>query len=124
MLVYGVAILAGCFIIGQLVGQLLGRALNIDANIGGVGFGMLLLILVQQWMHKRAWLTPDVDSGINFWNKMYIPVIVAMSSIQNVKAAFSSGLVAILAGVIPTVICFLLVPVISKISKAKKQIEP
>jgi len=123
MLVYGVAILAGCFIIGQLVGQLLGRALNIDANIGGVGFGMLLLILVQQWMHKRAWLTPDVDSGINFWNKMYIPVIVAMSSIQNVKAAFSSGLVAILAGVIPTVICFLLVPVISKISKAKKQIE-
>lgn len=124
MLVYGVAILAGCFIVGQLVGQLLGRVLDIDANVGGVGFGMFLLILVQQWMHKRAWLTPEMDSGINFWNKMYIPVIVAMSSIQNVKAAFSSGLVAILAGIIPTIICFLLVPVVSKISKSKKQIEP
>lgn len=119
MLVYGVAVLAGCFIVGQYIGQVLGQMLNIDANVGGVGFAMLLLILVQQWLHKKSWFSPEMDSGISFWNKMYIPVIVAMSSIQNVKAAFSSGYVAILAGIIPTVICFLLIPAIVRISKAR-----
>lgn len=122
MLVYGVAVLAGCFIAGQYIGQLLGQMLNIDANVGGVGFAMLLLIAVQRWMHKKNWFSPEMDSGINFWNKMYIPVIVAMSSIQNVKAAFSSGFVAILAGIIPTVICFVLIPAIVKISKARHTI--
>lgn len=121
MLVYGVAILAGCFIVGQMIGEWLGRFLHIDANVGGVGFAMLLLIIVHQWMHKRNWFTPEMESGINFWNKMYIPVIVAMSSIQNVKSAFSSGMVAILAGIIPTVICFLLIPMIAKMSKSKQQ---
>ena len=119
MLVYGVAVLAGCFIVGQYFGQVLGQMLNIDANVGGVGFAMLLLIFVQQWLHKKSWFSPEMDSGINFWNKMYIPVIVAMSSIQNVKAAFSSGYVAILAGIIPTVICFLLIPAIVRISRAR-----
>ena len=119
MLVYGVAVLAGCFIVGQYIGQVLGQMLNIDANVGGVGFAMLLLIFVQQWLHKKSWFSPEMDSGINFWNKMYIPVIVAMSSIQNVKAAFSSGYVAILAGIIPTVICFLLIPALVRISKAR-----
>ena len=119
MLVYGVAVLAGCFIVGQYIGQVLGQMLNIDANVGGVGFAMLLLILVQQWLHKKSWFSPEMDSGINFWNKMYIPVIVAMSSIQNVKAAFSSGYVAILAGIIPTVIRFLLIPALVRISKAR-----
>ena len=119
MLVYGVAVLAGCFIVGQYIGQVLGQMLNIDANVGGVGFAMLLLLFVQQWLHKKSWFSPEMDSGINFWNKMYIPVIVAMSSIQNVKAAFSSGFVAILAGIIPTVICFLLIPAIVRISRAR-----
>lgn len=120
MLVYGVAILAGCFIVGQIIGGTLGQLLHINANVGGVGFAMLLLIMVHQWMHKKKWITAEMESGINFWNKMYIPVIVAMSSIQNVKAAFSNGMVAILAGIIPAVICFLLIPVIAKISKPKQ----
>lgn len=123
MLVYGVAVLAGCFIIGQLIGQLLGNMLGIDANVGGVGFAMLLLIFVQQWMRSRNFFNPEMDSGINFWNKMYIPVIVAMSSIQNVKAAFSGGFVAILAGIIPTAICFFLIPAISRINKSKTKTE-
>ena len=117
MLIYGVAILAGCFLVGQFIGDSLGRLLNIDGNVGGVGFAMLLLILINQWMHRKKWLTAEMESGINFWNKMYIPVIVAMSSIQNVKSAFSSGSVAIVAGIVPTVICFLLIPMISRSAK-------
>ncbi len=122
MLVYGVAVLAGCFIAGQLIGDLLGRLLNIDGNVGGVGFAMVLLILIKGWMHKRQWFTSEMESGVNFWNKMYIPVIVAMSSIQNVKSAFSSGSVAIVAGIVPTVICFLAIPLISKISRQKENV--
>lgn len=118
MLVYGVAVLAGCFITGQIIGEVLGRLLGIDANVGGVGFAMLLLILVNQWMHKRKLFTAEMDKGILFWSNMYIPVIVAMAAIQNVKAAVSSGMIAILAGIIPTVICFMLIPVISKMSKS------
>jgi malonate transporter MadL subunit len=118
MLIYGVAVLAGCFITGQIIGEVLGRLLGIDANVGGVGFAMLLLILVNQWMHKRKLFTAEMDKGILFWSNMYIPVIVAMAAIQNVKAAVSSGMIAILAGIIPTVICFMLIPVIAKMSKS------
>ena len=119
MLVYGVAVLAGCFLLGQIFGQLLGRVLHIDANVGGVGFAMLLLILVNQWMYYKKWLTKEMESGVEFWSKMYIPVIVAMSSIQNVKGAISSGMIAILAVIIPTAICFFMIPLISKLSKSK-----
>jgi malonate transporter MadL subunit len=119
MMVYGVALLAGCFLIGQVIGQLLGRVLHIDANVGGVGFAMILLIIINQWMHRKKWFTKEMESGIEFWNKMYIPVIVAMSAIQNVKGAVSSGMVAVLAGILPTTICFLAIPFISKLSKSK-----
>lgn len=120
MVVYGVALLAGCFIAGQIIGLMFGRILDIDANVGGVGFAMLLLIFLQQWMNKKNWYNPEMISGINFWNKMYIPVIVAMSATQNVKAAFSSGMVAVLSGILPTVICFLLIPAMVKITKKKQ----
>ena len=113
-MIYGVALLAACYLVGQTIGELLGRWLNINSNVGGVGFAMLLLILVNQWMHQRKWLTADMEKGILFWSNLYIPVIVAMSSIQDVKAALSGGMVALLAGIIPTVVCIMMVPVLMK----------
>jgi malonate transporter MadL subunit len=117
MLVYGVAILAGSFIIGQLVGESIGNMLHINANVGGVGFAMLLLILINQWMHKKRWFSAEMDKGIMFWNKMYIPVIVAMSASQNVKVAITSGLVSVLAGVLSVAVCFSLIPLFTKLVK-------
>lgn len=117
MLVYGVAILSGCFIIGQLIGESLGKLLHIDASIGGVGFAMMLLILVNHWMHKRKWFTAEMDHGVMFWNKMYIPVIVAMSASQNVAVAISGGLIALLAGGLSVVTSFFLIPYFSRLSK-------
>jgi len=114
MLIKGVALLAGCFILGQLVGETLGRLIGVDANIGGVGFAMLLLIFAQNWLEKRDLFHADMESGILFWSKMYIPVIVAMSAIQNVRVALSSGAVAFLAGIIPVVLCLLFLPFLSK----------
>lgn len=117
MLLRGVALLAGCFIIGQITGETLGRWLNIDANVGGVGFAMLLLILSQNELEKRGLFHKEMEEGVNFWSKMYIPIIVAMSSIQNVRVAISSGVVAVLVGVIPMLICLATMPYISKLSK-------
>ena len=113
-MIYGVAILAACFLAGQLMGETLGRFLHIDANVGGVGFAMLLLIVVNQWMHSRGRFNVEMEKGVMFWSNLYIPVIVAMSAIQNVKGALSSGMIAVLAGTIPTALCLLMVPVLSR----------
>lgn len=117
MLIKGVALLSGCFILGQLIGETLGRILHIDANVGGVGFAMILLIFSQNYLEKRGVFNIEMESGVMFWSKMYIPVIVAMSAIQNVKVALSSGMVALLAGTIPALICLATMPFISKLTK-------
>jgi malonate transporter MadL subunit len=114
MMIYGVALLAACYLVGQTIGELLGQWLNINSNVGGVGFAMLLLILVNQWMHKRQWLTVEMEKGILFWSNLYIPVIVAMSAIQDVKAAISGGAVALLAGIIPVALSVMMLPLIMR----------
>jgi malonate transporter MadL subunit len=114
MLIRGVALLAGCFIVGQLLGETLGLLIGVKANIGGVGFAMLLLIFAQNRLEKRDRFHPEMESGILFWSKLYIPVIVAMSAIQNVRVAVSSGLIALLAGTIPVVLCLLFLPLLAR----------
>ena len=53
------------------------------------------------------------EQGIKFWSAMYIPIVVAMSSIQNVAAALSGGLIAIIGGAVAVLIGFLIIPVLS-----------
>ena len=117
MKIYGVALLAACFLIGKLLGNLLGILININSDIGGVGFAMVWLIASSAYMRKKGWLVQESEKGILFWSSMYIPIIVAMSATQNVNAAISGGYVAILAGIGVTVVCFMLVPLISKIGR-------
>lgn len=113
MVIYGVALLAGCMMAGLIVGDLLGQLLGIDSNLGGVGIAMLLLIFSTSWLKDRGRLPEATVSGINFWNAMYIPIVVAMAASQNVAAAFSGGLVAILAGALAVVLGLVMVPVIA-----------
>jgi len=122
MKIYGVALLAGCFLIGKLMGNILGYIINIKNDIGGVGFAMILLMLSSLYMRKKGWLVPETEKGIWFWSSMYIPIIVAMAATLNVKSAISGGAVAIFAGICVTLICFMLVPLISKIGK-KQELE-
>ncbi len=114
MIIYGVGILAFCYILGQLFGDLLGKWLGINANIGGVGFAMLLLMLFLDWFKKKDLLKPLTARGMEFWNQMYIPIIVAMAATQNVKLALNSGLITLLVGIIPVIICFLAIPFLSR----------
>lgn len=114
--IYGLGILAGCFIMGQLIGLGLGSLLGIEANVGGVGFAMLFLILIGDWLKQKNIFQISTNTGIEFWNAMYIPIIVAMSATQDVKGALSSGYIAILVGIIPTGAMILLIPFLTKMA--------
>jgi malonate transporter MadL subunit len=123
MIVYGVAMLSGCLILGMLIGEALGVALNVEANVGGVGIAMLFLVFASN-SEKFKTLTQGVaGTGINFWSAMYIPIVVAMAARQNVAAAVDGGLLALVAGVAAVVVSFALVPVLSKIGSASQATE-
>lgn len=121
MTIYGVGILAVCFLAGQLLGEVLGRLLGIDANVGGVGFAMILLILVNNWLARKSLLPMPTQQGILFWSALYIPIIVAMSATQNVSAALQGGWVAIVVGIIPTAAMFFAVPLLARIRATKNK---
>ena len=120
MVIYGVSLLAGCYLAGNIIGDVLGALLGVKANIGGVGFAMLLLIIISAWAQKKGLMKAPEEQGIKWWSAMYIPVVVAMSSIQNVAAALSGGVVAILSGILAVAICFLVIPVLS--GKRKEEV--
>lgn len=117
MIVYGVALLSLCLIAGMLVGETLGVLLGVQANVGGVGIAMLLLVLASNTDKFKSLTEGAAGSGIQFWSAMYIPIVVAMAARQNVAAAADGGLLALVAGVAAVVVSFALVPVLSRIGK-------
>ena len=119
MIVYGVALLSACLILGMLIGEVLGVALGVEANVGGVGIAMLFLVLASNSSKLKALVDGASGTGIQFWSAMYIPIVVAMAARQNVVAAFEGGMLAVVAGVAAVVVSFALVPVISKIGSSK-----
>lgn len=122
MVIYGVALLAACYIIGVFAGDVLGVLLGVKANVGGVGFAMLLLIILSNKGIDEGWLDKKSQEGIAFWSAMYIPIVVAMSSIQNVVAALSGGAVAILGGLFGVIMGFALIPVLNRGKKGQSEI--
>ncbi len=121
MKIYGVAILAVCFLIGQIMGQFLGKAFQLAGNLGGVGFAMLILVISNDYFKRKKLLQPETENGVLFWTSMYIPVVVAMSASQNVKAALSGGWVAIIVAIVATAACYSLIPILSKIANKKNK---
>lgn len=116
MAIYGVALLAGCMFFGVFVGDILGLTLGVKANVGGVGFAMLLLILLTNHGIDHGWLDKKSQEGIGFWSAMYIPIVVAMSSIQDVVAALKGGPLAIAGGLVGVAVAFAFIPVLTKMS--------
>lgn len=114
MIIYGVALLGFCMLSGIYLGDLIGIAIGVRANVGGVGIAMLMLLLLSNLSHKRFHLSAPTESGITFWSAMYIPIVVAMAARQNVFAALSSGWLAITAGGLAVVASFALIPVFAR----------
>lgn len=117
MVIYGVALLSICMLIGVFVGDILGQAIGVQANVGGVGIAMLLLILFSNLHDHGLKLKAPTETGINFWSAMYIPIVVAMAAKQNVIAAVTSGWMAVAAGVAAVAASFALIPVIARIGR-------
>ena len=117
MVIYGVALLSFCMLAGIFIGEMIGKAIGIDANVGGVGIAMLMLIIFSNSSSKRYQLSSITESGVNFWSAMYIPIVVAMAAKQNVIAALSSGWMAIIAGILAVIVSFLMIPLLAKISR-------
>lgn len=124
MIIYGVALLAICTLSGLWIGDLLGVAIGVKANVGGVGFAMLLLLFATEHLKGRARFTALSSQGIGFWTAMYIPVVVAMASQQNVMGAVRGGPMALLAGVLATVACFACIPLVDRLGATRRPATP
>jgi len=118
VVIYGVALLSLCLLAGTFLGDLLGEVIGVQANVGGVGLAMLLLVVVSDRLRARGRLNPTSQRGILFWSSIYIPVVVAMAACQDVLSALEGGPAAVLAGVLAVALGFLLVPVIGRIGGA------
>lgn len=121
MTIYGVALLALCSLVGLVVGEALGFLLGVKANVGGVGFAMILLISLTDWMRRRGHFQPLSASGVIFWSGMYLPIVIAMAAQQNVLGAVKGGPLAFLAGASGVVLSFALIPVIARIGRPKPE---
>ena len=114
MIVYGVALLGFCMLLGMYLGDLIGIVLGVEANVGGVGIAMLLLLILSNLSSTKLKLSSPSQSGITFWSAMYIPIVVAMAAKQNVIAAVSSGWLAVIAGALAVIASFALIPVFAR----------
>ncbi len=121
MVIYGVALLAGCMLVGLWAGDVLGMLLGVESNVGGVGIAMLMLIFLGGYLMDKKKMPASTESGITFWNGMYIPIVVAMAASQNVAAAIDGGMIALLASLLAVVASFALVPCLNRLGRAKSE---
>ena len=115
MVIYGVALLSFCMLVGIWTGDMLGHLIGVQANVGGVGIAMLLLIILSNLSHHKFQIGSATENGVHFWSAMYIPIVVAMAAKQNVIAAVSSGWLAIVAGVAAVAVSFAVIPLLDRI---------
>ena len=122
-MIYGVAILAACMFLGTTIGEIIGLLTGVNSDVGGVGFAMLLLLLVTNCKKITNLLPNGWEKGIQFWSAMFLPVIIALSASQNVYSALSGGVLALVAGVAVVGATFLLLILLNTLAgkaEAKK----
>ena len=123
MVIYGVALLAFCMLAGIFVGDILGQLIGVQANVGGVGIAMLLLIILSNLTHHKFSIGSATENGVHFWSAMYIPIVVAMAAKQDVLAAVSSGWLAIIAGVAAVAVSFAMIPLLDRIHIGEEDVD-
>jgi malonate transporter MadL subunit len=114
MIIYGTALLAACHLLGIFLGDLLGQALGVKTNVGGVGIAMLLLIVARLFMQQRQILPKLTELGVEYWGALYIPVVVAMAAQQDMVAALRGGPVALLSAAIAVAVCACVISAINR----------
>ena len=124
MIIYGTALLAVCHLLGIFLGDLLGHALGVKTNVGGVGIAMLLLIFARLYMARKDILPKLTELGVEYWGAMYIPVVVAMAAQQDVVAALRGGPVALLSALGAVALCACVIAVINRTEHRPATVEP
>ena len=124
MIIYGTALLAACHLLGIFLGDLLGQALGVKTNVGGVGIAMLLLIFARLYMARKDILPKLTELGVEYWGAMYIPVVVAMAAQQDVVAALRGGPVALLSAVGAAGLCACVIALINRTEREPAVAEP
>jgi malonate transporter MadL subunit len=124
MVIYGVALLSACLLAGQFLGELLGQWLGVQANVGGVGIAMLLLVLASGSPIFQPLFSGASASGIRFWSAMYIPIVVAMAASQNVVAAVDGGWLALVAACVAVGLGYALVPLLTRMGPPTTPLPP
>ncbi|OAK58089.1 malonate carrier protein [Variovorax paradoxus] len=114
MIIYGTALLALCHLLGIFLGDLLGQALGVKTNVGGVGIAMLLLITARIYMHRKGILPKLTELGVEYWGAMYIPVVVAMAAQQDMVSALRGGPVALLSALAAVAVCAVVISLINR----------
>ena len=117
MVIYGIALLGVCTLLGLFAGELLGSLFGINANVGGIGIAMFLLMCCTSLFKGRFEIGDISEKGITFWSMIYIPIVVAMAAKQNVVGAIDGGFMALLAGLLVVAVSFIFVPIISNFKR-------
>ncbi|MDM0107379.1 malonate transporter subunit MadL [Variovorax sp. J22R24] len=124
MIIYGTALLAICHLLGIFIGDLLGQALGVKTNVGGVGIAMLLLIFARIYMQKKNMLPKLTELGVEYWGAMYIPVVVAMAAQQDMVSALRGGPVALLSAIGAVAVCAVVISVINRTERPEHEPAP
>jgi len=67
MEILGLGILGGCMIAGLFMGNLLGKLVGLNSDVGGVGFAMLFLVFLSNYLELKGKPLPErVGRGIEF----------------------------------------------------------
>ena len=123
MIIIGTALLAVCHLLGIFLGDLLGQALGVKTNVGGVGIAMLLLIFARLYMQKRNMLPKLTELGVEYWGAMYIPVVVAMAAQQDMVSALRGGPVALLSAIAAAGVCACVIAAINRSERPEAEAE-
>ena len=123
MIIYGTALLAVCHLLGIFIGDLLGRALGANTNVGGVGIAMLLLIFARLYMQKSGKLPKLTELGVEYWGAMYIPVVIAMAAQQDMVAALRGGPVAVLSAIAAVGACAVVIAIINRTERPEALVD-
>ena len=124
MIIYGTALLAVCHLLGIFIGDLLGQALGVKTNVGGVGIAMLLLIFGRIYLQKKNMLPKLTELGVEYWGAMYIPVVVAMAAQQDMVSALRGGPVALLSAVGAAAVCAVVIAAINRSERPEHEPAP
>lgn len=108
MIIYGIALVSLCVIIGEFIGISIGYITGLNVDVGGIGIAMILLMLISNYFSSKGYKFHELtEEGIKFWSSLYIPIFFAMISKLNVYLAFSSGIIPVLISIFVVLLMFI-----------------